>query len=272
MTGQLTEAEAYRAILDCEPHLRLWQDRVRTHEEPERGSELQLDDAVFPRHRISEICRYSLATSGEHLRLAIDAIHRSNVYPGAHYTAVRGALVGASQAVWILSPDVPGLRQSRGHCAISESDKYLVKHYERALKMPGWDVAMRTRIEGQIAYMQDRRTQLARIRSDNNSLNVTSMIEEVARQEFTSDQAVNIVLEWTRMSSDAHVLGWGSAQRAPAGVPVPGTADDIRPLQGNLQQLAEPFIASYMLLKQGWSLFDRRCEEPQPTRVWRSQV
>lgn len=31
---------------------------------------------------------------------------------------------------------------------------------------------------------------------------------------------------------------------------------------GSLGHVAEPFLASYRLLKCGWSLFDRRCEEP----------
>lgn len=31
---------------------------------------------------------------------------------------------------------------------------------------------------------------------------------------------------------------------------------------GSLGHVAEPFLASYRLLKCGWSLFDRRCEGP----------
>ena len=71
----------------------------------EPGSDSIADDSVSPNHRISEVVRSSLAISGENLRLAADAIHRKNLYPSAHFTALRSALVGACQAVWILAPD-----------------------------------------------------------------------------------------------------------------------------------------------------------------------
>jgi vancomycin resistance protein YoaR len=51
---------------------------------------------VFPNHRISEVVGASLAISGKNLRLAADAIHRRYLYPGAHFTALRSALIGAS--------------------------------------------------------------------------------------------------------------------------------------------------------------------------------
>jgi hypothetical protein len=50
----------------------------------------------------------SLVVAGEHLRLALDAIKAKQLYPSSHFTVMRGALVGAAQAVWILGPEDRG--------------------------------------------------------------------------------------------------------------------------------------------------------------------
>src|SRR5690554_2206357 len=98
--GRVTIEDYLLAIRATYEDLDSWQARARKMppEEPERGSLLAVDDALFPWHRISETARLSLITSGEHLRLARTAIEAGQFYPSAHFTALRGALVGAAQA------------------------------------------------------------------------------------------------------------------------------------------------------------------------------
>lgn len=63
-----------------------------------------------------------------------------------------------------------------------------------------------------------------------------------------------------QMSGDAHVLGWSMFIRSN-----PGPTDRLSGLTefaagGNPRAIAQPFIASYEILRQGWSLYDKRCE------------
>src|SRR5690606_3753678 len=101
----LSDAEraALSQLFETQSDLDRWRLRAQTVEEPEAGSDLALDDKIFPHMAISQLARYSLVASGEHLRLALDALRLKQLYPSSHFTALRGALVGASQGVWILS-------------------------------------------------------------------------------------------------------------------------------------------------------------------------
>ncbi|WP_444963926.1 hypothetical protein [Nocardiopsis sp. M1B1] len=97
----LTAAQraALTQILDTASDLNRWRLRAHRVEEPQRGSELGVDDQIFERMAISQLARLSLIAAGEHLRLALDAINAQQLYPSSHFTVLRGALVGASQAV-----------------------------------------------------------------------------------------------------------------------------------------------------------------------------
>lgn len=104
--------------------------RSRSVEEPERGSEAALDDVVWPWMPPSEIARQSLVAATQHLNLARTAIEAEDIYPSSHFTVLRGCLVGASQAVWILSSDDRTERQQRALRVIDE-------WYRRALRACG---------------------------------------------------------------------------------------------------------------------------------------
>jgi hypothetical protein len=64
----------FRHLLAYEPDLERWRLRVQALETPQPGSELHEDDKVFMHHSISDAARLSLASAGEHLRLAWTAI------------------------------------------------------------------------------------------------------------------------------------------------------------------------------------------------------
>ena len=63
------------------------------------------------------------------------------------------------------------------------------------------------------------------------------------------------------MSGDAHALGWPLTVRGRS------WAKDrdglgVAAAPGDLLDIAQPYVASFRLLKRGWSLFDRRAEAP----------
>ena len=117
-------------MLDSAPDLDRWRLRAHNVEVPESGSDLALDDKIVPHMAIGQLARMSLVLSGEHLRLALDAVRAKQLYPSSHFTVLRGALVGASQGVWILSPVDRDKRRERGLTVLAEMYNQMGKYYD----------------------------------------------------------------------------------------------------------------------------------------------
>lgn len=233
-------------------------------EQPERGSQLAMDDSVYPWHAISEAARLSLMTSGEHLRLARTSIEAGQVYPSAHFTVLRGALVAAAQAVWILAAEEAAERQERGLTLIDEMYRQLQTYYmELATTILTADE--RTDLRGQGEWCDMRRQQVARVRRTTTKLNQTDTIKWALQHRFSDEQRRSAGrLLWRQMSADAHVLGWSMFQRGNVVHSEHRSGLGVLESGGDLSHIAEPFVAIHLLLKEGWSLFDRRCESLAP--------
>lgn len=201
-------------------------------------------------------------SAGEHLRLARDAIESGNLYPSAHFSALRGALVGASQAVWVLSPENADVRTQRGLKAIAEMYLQMRKYYQAHEGMR-LDNREKIELEEQLRWVIERQSMVSALRQTADSLNVTAMI--AAALDFTfKDRAKREdgLLLWRQMGSDAHVLGWSTALRHHSVEPDRKSGLAVVTVRGSAQHIAQPFVCSFELLKRGWSLFDRRCEGP----------
>lgn len=260
----LTEEQraALTQMLETAADLDQWRLRAHRVEVPESGSELALDDKVFPHMAISAIARLSLIAAGEHLRLALDAIKAKQLYPSSHFTVLRGALVGASQAVWILKPTDRSMRRERGLTVLTEIYNQLDKYYA-SLESTQLDVADRESLAGQRLWLSGRRDNVSSLRSTKATLNLTDVIGEAADQAFADTASRDAIRRlWREMSADAHVLGWSLFQRTTFGPADRRTGVGEGKAPGDPEYVAEPFLGSYRLLKLGWSLFDRRCEAP----------
>jgi hypothetical protein len=73
-------------------------------EAPQLGSELDVDAIIFPPFPPWRMALISLLAAGEHLMIVRDTLAQRQLYTSGSYTVIRGALVGASQAVWALAP------------------------------------------------------------------------------------------------------------------------------------------------------------------------
>lgn len=242
------------------PDLDRWRLRAHTVDEPESASDLALDDKVFPHMAISQLARMSLVLSGEHLRLALDAVRAKQLYPSSHFTVMRGALVGASQGVWILSPDDRRERRERGLIVLTELYKELDKYYS---SLSGLSSDEQEKLEDQQRWLSGRRAQVAAVRTTRAKLQLTDVIRKSAEHTFASaghHEAVRRL--WREMSADAHVLGWSLFQRSDFGPADRRTGIGEGQAPGSPGHVAEAFMASYQTLRHGWSLFDRRCEQP----------
>lgn len=260
----LTESEraSLAQMLDTAPDLDGWRIRAHRVEEPERGSDLAIDDKIFPHMAISQLARMSLVLAGEHLRLALDAIKAKQLYPSSHFTVLRGALVGASQAVWILGPEERSLRRERALTVLTEMYAQMGKYYG-FLADTQLDGADRASLADQRSWLSARQTGVAAIRTGRASLNLTDVIGAASDHAFANGASREAVRRlWREMGADAHILGWSLFQRTSFGPPDRRTGIGEGRAPGSPEHVAEPFLASYRLLRCGWSLFDRRCEAP----------
>jgi len=262
MAVTAAERAALTQMLDTEEDLDRWRLRAHRVEEPERDSELAIDDEIFQRMAISQLARLSLVTAGEHLRLALAAIKAKQLYPSSHFTVLRGALVGASQAVWTLAPEDRAVRRERGLTVLTEMYAQMDKYYN-FLSNTQLEASDRARLEDQRLWLNERRDDVASLRTTRSALILTDTIGAAADYVFAdaiSREAVRRM--WREMSADAHVLGWSLFQRTKFGPADRRTGVGEGKAPGSPEHVAEPFLASYRLLRSGWSLFDRRCEAP----------
>lgn len=260
----MNENDPYlRIIRGSYSYLNSWAERARRNppEEPQPGSELAIDDATFRWHRISETVRLSLIAAGEHLRLARDAIEVDEPYPSAHFTLLRGAFVGAAQAVWILGPDDPDTRQQRGFTVIAEMYEQMTKNH-RELETFNLNERQRDLLSQQKKWLDARIASLGAQRKNKRKLVQTEFIRWALEYRFKDeDRREDGRMLWRQMSADAHVLSWSLMQRAQFASPTLGSDLGIGTASGSLKDISQPFNASFLMLKEGWSLFDRRCEE-----------
>lgn len=253
---------ALTQMLATAADLNRWRLRAHRLEVPERGSELAVDDEIFERIEISQLARMSLIAAGEHLRLALDAIKVQQLYPSSHFTVLRGALVGASQAVWILAPQDRAVRRERGLTVLTEMYAQMDKYYG-FLDSTQLEADARVNLGDQRLWLSERSGDVASVRNSKATLNLTEVIGAAADHAFSEAPSRDAARRmWREMSADAHVLGWSLFQRTTFGPANRRTGVGEGKAPGSPEHVAEPFLASYRLLRCGWSLFDRRCEEP----------
>lgn len=253
------DRELLAHVFETQPNLERWRVRAHSVEEPEVGSDLALDDTIFPHMAISQLARMSLVLSGEHLRLALDALCAKQLYPSSHFTVLRGALVGACQGVWILSPEDREERRERGLAVLAEMHTQMAKYYNA---LAGLSREEQASLDDQKNWLTDRRTGVAAVRTGKAELNLTEVVRAAAEEVFASaGHQEGVRRLWREMSADAHVLGWSLFHRSSFGPPDRRTGIGEGQASGSPSHVAEAFLASYRTLKHGWSLFDRRCEQ-----------
>ena len=258
-----SEADYLRHLAAHKQDLKWWSVRASRMEEPQPGSELYEDDLVFVYDRISDAARLSLSLAGEHLRFAWTAIEAGQLYPSAHFTTIRGALVAASQALYILGPKDSRTRRGRGLAVIHESYRNLKNFHEGFRALPDLSVAETQRLEEHLDWLGLRMSSAKAAGADKAGLRLTDdVIPYAANLVYGSSPGKEhaVLSLWRQMSGDAHALGWPMKLRATIGPPQRGELLSTGTAQGSLADIAEPFELSYKLLKRGWSLFDQRSE------------
>lgn len=133
----LTDLDALRALAEMWPTLDQWRERFRKPMVPQSGSLLDVDDRAWPRAPLSTIAASKLAIAVDHLQAGRVLVEAQSLHPAATFTLARSALLCSSQALWLLGPNEPALRQRRGIYAVQEGDEEHSRFLRDVLQVPG---------------------------------------------------------------------------------------------------------------------------------------
>lgn len=83
-----------------------WDEQCRAGLRVQPRSELAHDDAKYPELRVSDLVSWAMTVAAEHLTFTMTAMAKTEtIYASAYLTTLRTALLAASHAVYVLTPD-----------------------------------------------------------------------------------------------------------------------------------------------------------------------
>lgn len=247
-----------------------WQRRLVHPDDPEPGSSLAADDAVFTRMPCSQLAWWSLGVGVEHmdatLRLFDEQVARGGpILPSANFTVLRGALVGTSHAVVLLSPTRREERVNFGLQVAREEYRQVYNFRKRILDHPGLVEATRRAASGKdhlssFEAKRDEVTELLKSRGVTHFLTDTEIIERAAELAHTGPRDADLLrssvtMEWALGSGAAHgrllmTMHRPSSHRIENG----NTA-----LMGSTyEDVAQPLIGVFLMLNEAWRQWDLR--------------
>lgn len=251
-----------------------WQTRVEQEPlVPAPGSSLAADDQTLPSLPASHVAYNGLLVAVEHLHL-VRATFKSThlLYPAAYFTVLRTALMGASQAVWVLA----GSRQQRR---------------EHALQIVIDDINQRRKLlqdlgtlptEHQTAADQNLRKLAERLDEASTAanqlglqfgdigrykLNMTTVIKEATELAFPGDNENNATIRaragflWRSASGHAH--GTPSSRltliRVEDAVRRPDGSAVAKP-DPSIDGISVSLFNATLMVSEAWRLYDLRCQ------------
>jgi hypothetical protein len=245
-----------------------WVLRARSAEEPQPGAELQVDDRVWPARRVSETARLALIGASEHLQMACQVVDGPRGYATALHTVLRGALLGAATAVWLLGPSEADERQQRGlrlaakwYWRKAQYDEYCRPH------CPPEELPI---LNDQIQHSKAQESKVKALWEATPTFNAgesptdTKVMKWVADFMFANDEArsASVMRYWSELSGDAHALGWQLVSRRTSPLVREPGGFRLTSTEGAISHIADPYLAGFTVLRRGWSLFDQRCSGP----------
>ena len=240
------------AIEDTYALIENWRQTFAALRLPYDTSPLARDDKTWPLYSVSTAAWTSMASAYDHLDLMRLTIESRRLFPTAQFSVLRGALVAASQAVWLLAPNASDERVARGLQVAAEyyrhMRKWAVEADESAL------IVSRTMlsIEEQIGSMNESIAAIKRISPKLPQLSLTeSVIPEAAAAAFDDSHRSQALHWWRTFGGDAHVLGWQWNTRHFTDTKSDGVMAN-RQVGGSLNDVGTPYLYTAALLR--WAL------------------
>lgn len=255
-----SEAEALDSIRRTFLLLEALRFRFRVAEPPPGGSELARADAVWPHSPFTEHARQALASAWDHfcvVRLVVDA---GRSFPTGINGVLRGGLVAASLALWLLGPPEPAIRDDRGLALSDEWYRQRIKFQRDHMASRGELAAPSHKLE-QLEGLERDLDQVRQLRTATTKVQATDILRWSAGHAWgpKSSQRDDALLEWQRLGGDAHALGWQLLLQEVEWSE--GTGPVEARITGSLANIARPYVCA-------WSMFDaalRRFDELRNT-------
>lgn len=236
---------------------------------PNVGSQLRADDDEWPYMSISQLSKVGLDVAAEHLYACRVLVEAGELFPFVHRSLLRTALVGATQAVWLLDPD-DGSERTRRHRVLMAT--MYKRHYQYLSELLTLNDLRGephdTNTETVHDHVAARKGELEKLRaqySEKSNWNDTDAIKAAARACWTRSADVeNLVqealLEWQAGSGASHGLVWSALGQEDT---KPVTGPDAQGLAviaaaGSHLRIANAYMLAYHLTDCGWALLRKR--------------
>lgn len=249
--------------------VRHWERRTGERGEVEPGSSIARDDDGLTGHPVRTGAWYGLIVAVDHLGLVADLTRDGlTLRPSSIFTVTRAALLGASQAVWLLS----GSREDRRCRALSiESDErkqhrgfvndFARDDYLRDNQAPDF-------VEGLDQLAQRLTEELLSLRGlrkgrsyDGDFVSTTMMREAAAHLagRGSNDDWFRLALaaEWRMASAAAHARSWPTYVRPTECTSLPG-GGAVLSMTSSLEDVTKSYVAAVLMTSEAWRLWDLR--------------
>lgn len=256
----MNDAEIEAKLRETFPILDHWQQWGSIAFWPEPGSELEIDDQDWPTLSVSEIAHLGLQVAADHLLAVRAHIEARTLFAFSHLTLCRSALLGATQALWVLAPDHRPERLKRARTVAAYAHR---KHLQFLRGLQDHTPQPHANTDAVAAFVETQVEELDRKRMEVGEqlrLNNTDMIREAMDAAFDAAHAAEAVIVWQSGSGAAHGFVWpllgtaGTVQSTPTDQP--GLAEFQ--VGGSLRRMSNAYFAAFHAADRGWKLLRRR--------------
>lgn len=266
-TDAAEEVAAERRIRETFEQVRTWHRTPLF--EPSVGAELRLDDEEWPYLATSQLSKSGLDVAAEHLFTVASLVESGEILPFAFRSILRTALVGSSQAVWLLAPNSLEERTTRLRTLVAEMyrrhEPYLSGLLTLNELMGEPPHENTTKVRDHLSNRAEEMRMLRALANERAKWNDTSAIEEAAKAAFAGRADVDVLvqnasLEWKAGSGVSHGLVWpllGSTGTRAVG-PTDRHGRRVIEARGSLARVENAYKLAYWMTDAGWKLLRRR--------------
>jgi hypothetical protein len=254
----ITEQEYVQKIEATFDDLAAFGQRLRAPHYSAEGSPLSRDDTDWTSLSISQLAWGCFAAAFDHLDLVRLTIDQERTFATATYSVLRGALLGACQAAWLLGPEDAEVRRERARIFGGEWYSNRIRWQEGLT--PDLTVDDAARSAKQINRLESDQKALAAKRKTRATFNSTANIEWVGKRYFPDSAPLqrSLMSQWRRLGGDAHALGWTFLTQDKVWDTSATSADGLTPavVTSSFSVVAEGYLAAWYVNLFAWRRFD----------------
>lgn len=265
------------------PLIRSW-ERRNEPDPIEPGSALSRDDEDYPRLPTSTLVWVGLTTASEHLSMVADVLggESPKSFPTAYQTLCRTAMLGAGQAIWLMT----GSAQERIHRSrqVAADERWNYREF-----LNDWVKDSFLNVEAPAGAIQGAQARIRELDAEKKALekrmadsgkrgrdqrfSATKMLKEVAAHMAAQPpNAADGSTEWLRIngswqwrmgSGDAHARLWPRLVRPGQRIPLlDGSKTQLFVSTGSLEQIGMVVGTAVLATQEGFRLWDERRVAP----------